>query len=136
MVLALGVAARAVEDAAARRLTGLNVKLDLIGPMIAMKAHPGLKQIDYANMLQMDVTTFGRYAEQMDRLGYLHRERSKEDRRAMMLRLTPKGAALVSKAQERLEGMEQEMGVRFGPPDMSRFRDILFNLVNGMLARR
>lgn len=112
----------------------LGAKSELILPLILIGSQPGLKQSDYAQKLCQDVTTFGRYADRLDRLGHIQRHRSRDDRRAMALHLTASGEALVRSARSRFALIEREMTALVGSDAASRYGATLDQLLGWTVA--
>ena len=81
-------------------------------------------------LLGVDRTTVVGLVDFLEQRGLAKRERSKEDRRAYMVRVTPKGARLTVKATEVVTAEEARM---FAPLD-DRERELLRHLSTRLLA--
>ncbi len=128
------LAGRTLEALSDDMFRELGAKSELILPLILIGSEPGKKQSDYAQKLCQDVTTFGRYADRLDRMGHIRRERSRDDRRAMSLHLTPSGEALVRSARARFALIEREMTALVGTDTASRYGATLEQLLGWAVA--
>lgn len=136
MGLMLGIAGRGMESRAPSIFKGIKLKPELVPAALLIQVYPGLKQKEYAHMLQMDVTTFGRYADKLEREGVLARERSLDDRRAMVLRLTEEGERIAEVAKARLRSFDQRVAEILGDIDITEFQRVLGVVSNWLVTAR
>jgi DNA-binding MarR family transcriptional regulator len=62
---------------------------------------------------------------ELERRGYATRRRDPEDRRRHLVAVSKKGAALVEKVSEVMDGVEAELLAGLEPADRERFEDIV-----------
>lgn len=63
--------------------------------------------------------------DRLEHAGFLAREPNSEDRRSVLIRVTPRGAEVATELRERLEGLEEEVAERVAERDMAGFEAVM-----------
>jgi DNA-binding MarR family transcriptional regulator len=83
----------------------------------------GLRLRDLAALSQMSPPAIGEHVDELERLGYVERAPDPSDRRAKLIRPTPRGVAFMRAAYEALAEIEGEWTEAIGADALVRLRD-------------
>ena len=97
--------AHALRKAFDRRAVGLGVTRAQWKVLFRLKRQPGLRQIDLADMLDIEAITLSRIIDRLEEAGLVERAADPTDRRAWRLHVTARAQPLV----EKLRGVADEM---------------------------
>ena len=85
-----------------------------------------------AGRAQMTKQSMAELVAHLERLGYVERVPDPSDRRAKLVRATPRGKQLYAIAREVVAEIEEEWTRRLGPAKMRRLRELLEELNAGL----
>jgi DNA-binding MarR family transcriptional regulator len=85
-----------------------------------------------AGRAQMTKQSMAELVAHLERLGYVERVPDPSDRRAKLVRATPRGRQLYAIAREVVAEIEEEWTRRLGPAKMRRLRELLEELNAGL----
>lgn len=134
--LFLQVGSRLIDAGARQAFADLPLRPEVVLTLFVLDLVPGLRQVDYAEMMRLDVSTFGRYLDRLEQDGYVARTRSDADRRAVTLELTEAGREVVTEARRRTKEREALVAERIGADEFDRLRDELARLVEVLFTVR
>ena len=77
--------------------------------MVVIHEHPGIRQMELAQLKATDRTTTGHTVDRLEELGFLERRTDEKDRRAYRLYLTPAGEEVVRKCWELQKDTEKDV---------------------------
>jgi len=97
--------AHALRKAFDRRAVGLGVTRAQWKVLFRLQRQPGLRQIDLADMLDIEAITLSRIIDRLEEAGLVERAADPTDRRAWRLHVTARAQPLV----EKLRGVADEM---------------------------
>jgi MarR family transcriptional regulator for hemolysin len=119
--------AHALRKAFDRRASALGVTRAQWKVLFRLTRFPGLRQVELADMLDVEPITLCRIVDRLEEAGLVERQRDPEDRRAWRLHVTDKAKPLV----ERLKSLGSELvDEAFADIDRSEL-----DQVRGVLAR-
>jgi DNA-binding MarR family transcriptional regulator len=95
----IGETAHALRKAFDRLATGLGVTRAQWKVLFKLTRTPGLRQVELADMLDLEPITLCRIVDRLEEAGLVERTRDPEDRRAWRLHVTAKAKPLVDKLQ-------------------------------------
>jgi len=95
----IGETAHALRKAFDRLATGLGVTRAQWKVLFKLTRTPGLRQVELADMLDLEPITLCRIVDRLEEAGLVERARDPEDRRAWRLHVTAKAQPLVDKLQ-------------------------------------
>ena len=95
----IGETAHALRKAFDRLATGLGVTRAQWKVLFKLTRTPGLRQVELADMLDLEPITLCRIVDRLEEAGLVERTRDPEDRRAWRLHVTAKAQPLVDKLQ-------------------------------------
>ena len=101
----IGETAHALRKAFDRRAVGLGVTRAQWKVLFRLTRHPGMRQIDLADMLDIEPITLSRIIDRLEEGGLVERVADPADRRAWRLHVTARAQPLV----EKLRGVADEM---------------------------
>lgn len=90
---------------------------------------PALSQHAVGERLRIDRTTMVALVDELERMGYLRRERNPSDRRAYVLTLTPQGEAAQRRAEEELDRLAETFFAPLSREERGTLFDLLVRLV-------
>lgn len=93
--------------------------------LAALQAHPGVDQATLAGLIAYDRATLGGVVDRLEAKGLLAREVSARDRRARVLRLTPRGAAALARVRPDVEAVQAEILGGLDPEERETFLRLL-----------
>lgn len=91
--------------------------------------HPGSGPTDLARHLGVPVTTASSATDRLARRGLLQRDRVEDDRRAVALRLSPEGEALVAELVAAYRALCRMMLERLSPAERDSFIGMIGKIV-------
>jgi MarR family transcriptional regulator, transcriptional regulator for hemolysin len=95
----IGETAHALRKAFDRLATGLGVTRAQWKALFKLTRHPGLRQVELADMLELEPITLCRIVDRLEESGLVERVRDPDDRRAWRLHVTAQAQPLVVKLQ-------------------------------------
>ena len=95
----IGETAHALRKAFDRLAVGLGVTRAQWKVLFKLTRKPGLRQVDLADLLDLEPITLCRIVDRLEESGLVERARDPEDRRAWRLNLTQKSRPLIEKLQ-------------------------------------
>ncbi len=96
----IGETAHALRKAFDRLAVGLGVTRAQWKVLFKLTRHPGLRQVELADMLDLEPITLCRIVDRLEEAELVERTRDPEDRRAWRLHVTAKAQPLIEKLQE------------------------------------
>ncbi|HEY7007271.1 MAG TPA: MarR family transcriptional regulator [Sphingomicrobium sp.] len=93
----IGETAHALRKAFDRMAVGLGVTRAQWKVLFKLSRKPGLRQVELADMLELEPITLCRIVDRLEEAGLVERSRDPEDRRAWRLHVTPKAQPLIEK---------------------------------------
>ena len=101
----IGETAHALRKAFDRRAVGMGVTRAQWKLLFRLERNPGLRQIELADMLDIEPITLSRIVDRLEEAGLVERVADPADRRAWRLHVTRKAQPLI----EKLRGIANEM---------------------------
>ena len=95
----IGETAHALRKAFDRRAVGLGVTRAQWKVLFKLTRYPGLRQIELADMLDIEPITLSRILDRLEEAGLVERSADPADRRAWRLHVTTKAKPLIEKLQ-------------------------------------
>src|SRR3954470_10247672 len=95
----IGETAHALRKAFDRLATGLGVTRAQWKVLFKLTRTPGLRQVELADMLDLEPITLCRIVDRLEEAGLVERGRDPDDRRAWRLHVTARAQPLVAKLQ-------------------------------------
>jgi MarR family transcriptional regulator, transcriptional regulator for hemolysin len=95
----IGETAHALRKAFDRLAVGLGVTRAQWKVLFKLTRKPGLRQVELADMLDLEPITLCRIVDRLEEAGLVERTRDPEDRRAWRLHVTAKAQPLIEKLQ-------------------------------------
>jgi DNA-binding MarR family transcriptional regulator len=95
----IGETAHALRKAFDRLAVGLGVTRAQWKVLFKLTRTPGLRQVELADMLDLEPITLCRIVDRLEEAGWVERVRDPEDRRAWRLHVTAKAQPLIDKLQ-------------------------------------
>ena len=121
----IGETAHALRKAFDRRACGLGVTRAQWKLLFRLERNPGLRQIELADMLDIEPITLSRIVDRLEEAGHVERVADPADRRAWRLHVTRKAQPLI----EKLRGIANEMTAHafegVSPEHLKIARDVL-----------
>jgi DNA-binding MarR family transcriptional regulator len=112
----IGETAHALRKAFDRRATGLGVTRAQWKVLFKLTRHPGLRQVELADLLELEPITLCRIVDRLEEAQLVERQRDPDDRRAWRLQVTQQAQPLIEKlkavgaelAADAFEGLDPE----------------------------
>src|SRR3954447_3864298 len=117
--------AHALRKAFDRRACGLGVTRAQWKVLFRLDRQPGLRQIELADMLDMEPITLSRIVDRLEEGGLVERVADPADRRAWRLHVTVRAEALVEKLRAVADGMTVEAFAGIDPEHIEITRQVL-----------
>ena len=119
-----------------------NTLWTMVGAMLVMFMQPGFALVECgltraknaANIMMKNYADFmmGRLLDQLERAGFIRRERCETDRRRTRIVCLPAGDAFVTRIVEQLDRHEQAVLASISPADMETFNNVYAAIVDGL----
>ncbi len=117
--------AHALRKAFDRRAVGLGVTRAQWKVLFRLERRPGLRQIELADMLDIEPITLSRIVDRLEEGGLVERKPDPADRRAWRLHVTAKAEPLIAKLRAVADDMIAEAFSGIDPKDLEIARRVL-----------
>ena len=121
----IGETAHALRKAFDRRAVGLGVTRAQWKVLFRLTRQPGLRQIELADMLDIEPITLSRIVDRLEEAGLVERVADPADRRAWRLHVTVRAKPLVEKLRKLADEMIAEAFAGIDPKDIEITRQVL-----------
>ena len=121
----IGETAHALRKAFDRRAVGLGVTRAQWKVLFRLTRQPGLRQIELADMLDIEPITLSRIVDRLEEAGLVERVADPADRRAWRLHVTARAQPLVEKLRAVADEMIAEAFAGIDPKDIQITRTVL-----------
>ena len=121
----IGETAHALRKAFDRRAVGLGVTRVQLKVLFRLERRPGLRQIELADMLDIEPITLSRIVDRLEEAGLVERKADPADRRAWRLHVTARARPLVEKLRAVADEMIAEAFAGIDPKDIEITRQVL-----------
>ena len=117
--------AHAMRKAFDRRAVGLGVTRAQWKVLFRLERFPGLRQVELADMLDIEPITLCRIVDRLEESGLVERSRDPSDRRAWRLHVTVKAQPLIAKLHGVADEMIAQAFAGIDPKDIEITRRVL-----------
>jgi MarR family transcriptional regulator for hemolysin len=117
--------AHALRKAFDRRAVGMGVTRAQWKVLFRLERQPGLRQIELADMLDVEPITLSRIVDRLEEAGLVERAADPADRRAWRLHVTAQAQPLIEKLRAVADGMIVEAFGGIDPKEIEITRDVL-----------
>ena len=117
--------AHAMRKAFDRRAVGLGVTRAQWKVLFRLERFPGLRQVELADMLDIEPITLCRIVDRLEEGGLVERSRDPSDRRAWRLHVTVKSQPLIAKLHHVADEMIAQAFAGIDPKDIEITRQVL-----------
>ncbi|HEX6783190.1 MAG TPA: MarR family transcriptional regulator [Sphingomicrobium sp.] len=121
----IGETAHALRKAFDRRAVGLGVTRAQWKLLFRLERHPGLRQIELADMLDIEPITLSRIVDRLEEGGLVERLADPADRRAWRLHVTARAQPLIEKLRAIADEMTAEAFAGIDSKDIEIARQVL-----------
>ena len=121
----IGETAHTLRKAFDRRAVGLGVTRAQWKVLFRLERRPGLRQIELADMLDIEPITLSRIVDRLEEGGLVERLADPADRRAWRLHVTARAQPLVEKLRAVADEMISEAFAGIDPKDIEITRQVL-----------
>src|SRR6476620_10083221 len=121
----IGETAHALRKAFDRRAVGLGVTRAQWKVLFRLERQPGLRQIELADMLDIEPITLSRIVDRLEEAGFVERVADPADRRAWRLHVTVQARPLVEKLRRVADEMIAEAFAGIDPKEIEITRAVL-----------
>jgi MarR family transcriptional regulator for hemolysin len=121
----IGETAHALRRAFDRRAVGLGVTRAQWKVLFRLTRQPGLRQIELADLLDIEPITLSRIVDRLEEAGLVQRSPDPADRRAWRLHVTAKAEPLVVKLRALAEEMTAQAFADIDPREIETTRNTL-----------
>jgi len=121
----IGETAHALRKAFDRRAAGLGVTRAQWKVLFKLGRQPGLRQIELADILEIEPITLSRIVDRLEEGGLVERVADPADRRAWRLHVTAGAQPLVAKLRALADDMTSEAFAGIDPHDIEIAREVL-----------
>ncbi|HEY8435418.1 MAG TPA: MarR family transcriptional regulator [Sphingomicrobium sp.] len=121
----IGETAHVLRKAFDRLAVGLGVTRAQWKVLFKLTRKPGLRQVELADMLELEPITLCRIVDRLEEAGLVERSRDPDDRRAWRLHVTTKAQPLIEKLQAIGAELVGEAFAGIDPKDIETTRKVL-----------
>jgi DNA-binding MarR family transcriptional regulator len=121
----IGETAHALRKAFDRRAVGLGVTRAQWKVLFRLTRQPGLRQIELADMLDIEPITLSRIVDRLEEAGLVERRPDPSDRRAWRLHVTVQAQPLIAKLRAVADEMVADAFAGLDPKDIETARMVL-----------
>ena len=121
----IGETAHALRKAFDRRAVGMGVTRAQWKVLFRVERQPGLRQIELADMLDIEPITLSRIIDRLEEAGFVERVADPDDRRAWRLHVTARAQPLIEKLHAVADEMIAEAFAGIDPDQIAIARAVL-----------
>jgi DNA-binding MarR family transcriptional regulator len=121
----IGETAHALRKAFDRRAVGMGVTRAQWKVLFRLERQPGLRQIELADMLDIEPITLSRIVDRLEEAGFVERVADPADRRAWRLHVTARAQPLIAKLHAIADEMIAEAFAGIDPDEIAITRKVL-----------
>ena len=121
----IGETAHALRKAFDRLAVGLGVTRAQWKVLFKLSRKPGLRQVELADMLELEPITLCRIVDRLEEAGLVERTRDPDDRRAWRLHVTAKAQPLIEKLRAVGAELVDQAFAGIDPKDIETARKVL-----------
>jgi DNA-binding MarR family transcriptional regulator len=121
----IGETAHALRKAFDRRAVGMGVTRAQWKVLFRLERQPGLRQIELADMLDIEPITLSRIVDRLEEAGFVERVADPADRRAWRLHVTARAQPLIAKLHAVADEMIAEAFAGIEPDEIAITRKVL-----------
>jgi MarR family transcriptional regulator for hemolysin len=121
----IGETAHALRKAFDRRAVGLGVTRAQWKVLFRLERRPGLRQIELADMLDIEPITLSRIVDRLEEAGLVERVADPADRRAWRLHVTARARPLIEKLRAVADEMTADAFAGIDPKHIEITREVL-----------
>ncbi|HVU28899.1 MAG TPA: MarR family transcriptional regulator [Sphingomicrobium sp.] len=121
----IGEAAHALRKAFDRRAVGLGVTRAQWKVLFRLDRHPGLRQIELADMLDIEPITLSRIVDRLEESALVERRPDPSDRRAWRLHVTVQAQPLIAKLKAVADELAADAFAGIDPKDIETATRVL-----------
>jgi MarR family transcriptional regulator, transcriptional regulator for hemolysin len=121
----IGETAHSLRKAFTRRAAALGVTGAQWKVLFKLSLKPGLRQVELADMLDIEPITLTRILDRLQEAGLIERSHDPDDRRAWRLHVTAKARPLVAKLRAIADEMTADAFAGIDPKDIQTTRHVL-----------
>lgn len=121
----IGETAHALRKAFDRRACGMGVTRAQWKVLFRLERQPGLRQIELADMLDIEPITLSRIVDRLEEAALVERVADPADRRAWRLHVTARAQPLIEKLRAVADDMVSEAFAGIDPKDIEITRQVL-----------
>ena len=111
---------------------GVRVTPAQSGILFLLKAKDGRTMTELGRALAIDNATITGLVDRLERDGFVRRNKSASDRRALNVSITPEGVEEVDRAKAIVRRVNESIKAGFSPAEIEAFKKILLNIVGGL----
>jgi MarR family transcriptional regulator for hemolysin len=134
-LIEIGETAHALRRAFDRRASGLGVTRAQWRVLVKVSRKPGLRQVEIADMLDIEPITLCRIIDRLEESGLIVRRRDPADRRAWLLDLTPKAEPLIAKLRAIANELVGQAFAGLDDEEVTRLRAMLAKIRENVAVR-
>lgn len=134
-LIEIGETAHALRRAFDRRASGLGVTRAQWRVLVKVSRKPGLRQVEIADMLDIEPITLCRIIDRLEESGLIARRRDPADRRAWLLDLTPKAEPLITKLRAIANELVRQAFAGLDDEEVTRLRAMLAKVRENVAVR-
>ncbi len=110
---------------------GIRVTPAQSGILFLLKRKDGRTMTELGKALAIENATITGLIDRLERDGFVRRNKSASDRRAMNVAITPEGVAEADRAKAVVKRVNESIKAGFPPAEIEAFRKVLLNIVEG-----
>ena len=126
--------AHALRRAFDRRAASLGVTRAQWKVLFRLSRSPGLRQVELADMLDVEPITLSRIVDRLEEAGHVERIADPADRRAWRLQVTERAKPLVAKLRALGSELVEDAFAGIEPEEISRVREVLARVRENIAA--
>jgi MarR family transcriptional regulator for hemolysin len=130
----IGETAHALRRAFDRRAAALGITRAQWKVLLRLTRTPGLRQVELADMLDVEPITLSRIVDRLEEAGHVERVADPADRRAWRLQVTERAKPLVAKLRALGSELVEDAFGGIEPEEIARVREVLARVRENIAA--
>jgi DNA-binding MarR family transcriptional regulator len=104
--------------------------------LFLLKERDGRMMSELGQMIGVDNSAMTGLIDRLEKAGFVRREAKREDRRVLLIRITPEGLEEASRAASVIRGVNERIQSGFEAEQIKAFRDVLVGILEQFKSKR
>ena len=138
LIYQLSIAQRALRDYTHASLSkaGMNLTIAQAGVLFMLKKKDMCTMSEIGRVVDIDNSAVTRLIDHLEKNGLVERQVDRDNRRAILIRITPKGIESIEKAGKIIRSINEEVKTGFSSEEMEAYKKVISGIIEKFKGRQ